>query len=210
MIDVSAAQGTGIDWSAVRASGVELVAIEAGIGNDVPNVLLAEQVAGCVDAGLLWVPYDFGYALPVDGIHANRDPVAQVDLFLRECPSSPGGIVVLDLEFPRYQDLARWREAAPGVRAWARGACAELVRRSCRPIIYVAQGYAEAIDFAEVPELGAFPLWLAEWGPTSLPEAPAPWATVAAWQYSNAGSVDGIDSPVDLSWVNLDALGLTT
>jgi lysozyme len=49
-------------------------------------------------------------------------------------------------------------------------------------------------------ELRRFDLWLAEWTEQE-PDAPDPWSSWAAWQYSSTGTVQGIAGAVDLTWL---------
>ena len=203
MIDVSASQGPNIDWDRVKASGIQRVIVECGIGNDTPNELRAVQVAGAKAAGLIVQLYDFGYALPSDGVHANRDPVEQAQLFFSEAAAlgCADRATVLDLEFPKDTDMAKWNESAAGVLEWGLKCLAELERLTgITPWLYASKGYLAALNSDAALDLATFPLWLAAWS-DSPPAVPGPWTEWTAWQRSNTGIVDGIDCPVDLSWV---------
>ena len=50
--------------------------------------------------------------------------------------------------------------------------------------------------------LGEYGLWLASWGRSTMPPAPAPWQFVAFWQYSSTESVPGIPGEVDADYFN--------
>lgn len=207
MLDVSSAQGEDIDWAEVRASGVERVVVECGIGNDAPNSLRAMQVAGAKAAGIGVQLYDFGYALPADGIHPNRDPIDQAQLFFTEaaelqCTDLP---TILDLEFPKLLAMQQWHENAAGVRAWALACLAELERLTgITPWLYASKGYLTGIGCDQDESFAKYPLWMAAWADVA-PAVPAPWTEWTAWQRSNKGIVSGIQSAVDLSWVRKTA-----
>jgi GH25 family lysozyme M1 (1,4-beta-N-acetylmuramidase) len=203
MIDVSAAQGSEIDWQAVAASGVAIVAVEIGVGNDAPNPLRAVQVSGARAAGLRVIGYDPGFALPADGIHPNRDPVAQVALHQSEAADlgiDPAEPTILDLEVPALVDLSKWATNADLVRAWAISYLSETERiTNVPPILYASSGFLVGIRTEEDPELARYRLWVAAWG-SPAPFVPDPWTDYWAWQWSNAGVVQGIQSIVDLTW----------
>ncbi len=206
-IDVSAVQPA-IDWPAVAASGIQVAFVEVGVGNDGANEARAAQVAGALSVGLRVLPYCFAYPLPVDGVHAGRDPVGQVALWLealRGLGLDPCEPIFVDLEWPREQDWAKWGDSAPFVRGWALAALAELERvTAVVPGVYGSPSFLEAIGCDEEPAFARYPLWIAEWD-VAAPIVPTPWDNSspgwAAWQYSSAGHVNGVPGVVDLSWV---------
>ena len=202
MIDISAAQPT-IDWGRVAAAGISVVAVEVGVGNDRPNSCRVAQVAGARAAGLRVLPYDFAYPLPADGVHPGRDPIAQVALWTAATANlglDPEPLIV-DIEWPPTTSWQFWGVNAVSVRGWLLAALSEAERvTGVTPWVYGSPGFLEAIRTQDEPELGRFPLWLAEWG-VNVPGVPAPWAAWAAWQYSSTGHVDGIEPVVDLSWI---------
>jgi GH25 family lysozyme M1 (1,4-beta-N-acetylmuramidase) len=202
MIDVSAAQGKNIDWDAVKASGIEVVVVECGLGNDGSNPVDMTQALGARGAGLRVKLYSFGYALPPDGIHEARDPVSQAKL---HCTLAAAvGITedpILDLEFPALADFAKWNVNAAYVRGWALSYLATVESVTGRvPWLYGSKAYLQAIGCEQEPALSRYPLWIADWN-IEAPTAPAPWADWMAWQYAATGSVPGIVGPVDLSWL---------
>lgn len=211
-IDVSASQGV-LDWPKVAAAGVEVAFVEVFVGNDGAAPDAAAQIAGARAVGIRAIPYCFAYALPADGIHAGRDPVAQVAMWLAQVaklgvdPSEP---MVVDAEFPSDVAFAKWKTNASMVRAWFVAALAEVERRTgVTPWIYGSRGYFEAIETETEPELARYPLWLAEWGVNEA-TVPGPWTSWTAWQYSSQGNVQGIADEVDLSWVLLPPSAIST
>ena len=119
-IDVSAAQGT-IDGARIAAAGIALAWVEIGVGNDRPNACRAQQVASLRAAGIRVRPYGFAYALPPDGIHLARDPVAQVALWLNEAEGlglDPYEPWEDDAEWPAEVAWARWGDSAGLIRSW--------------------------------------------------------------------------------------------
>ena len=205
MIDVSAAQGPCIDWEKVATAGVQVAAVEIGVGNDAPNEYRASQVSGAMNAGLLVLPYSFCFALPPDGVHANRDPVSQAKLFLQEMQNLglEGQPIILDCEFPKQQDMQKWRDNDDYVCAWRAACLAEVEQLTgVTPWIYGSPDYLEVTGCEEDLGLSRYPLWIAHYYVTN-PTIPRPWVEYAAWQYSCEGTVPGIQTPVDLSWYRL-------
>ena len=202
-IDVSASQPL-IDWAQVSAAGITDAFVEAFLGNDGPAPDGVAQVAGARAVSVRARGYLFAYALPSDGVHAGRDPLDQVAMWFEQLarmdldPSLP---LVVDAEFPKALDFAKWGESAPQVRAWLLAALAEVERRTgVTPWLYLSPAYAAAIGTAEEPAFARYPLWLAQWD-VQRPSVPAPWDSLAAWQHSATGSVQGVEGPVDLSWI---------
>ena len=206
-IDVSAAQGT-IDGARIAAAGIALAWVEIGVGNDRPNACRAQQVASLRAAGIRVRPYGFAYALPPDGIHLARDPVAQVALWLNEAEGlglDPYEPWEDDAEWPAEVAWARWGDSAGLIRSWHLAALAELERRTTViPTLYASPAFAAAMRTTDDPSLARYPLTVAQWG-VPAPDVPAPWGDWSAWQYSSDGHVDGIEGPVDLSWVRVAA-----
>lgn len=202
-IDVSVIQGSSIDWDQVSDAGYSHVFVEVGIGNDSPNGDRASQVTGALSGGLSVQVYDFCYPLPSDGVHQGRDPVAQATLFLQEAANlglDPQQPVVLDVEWPKLGDMAKWGDNASFVRSWLLACLAEIERvTGVTPWIYGSPSFLMAIGCASEPSFARYKLWLADWG--STPTVPAPWTDWTAWQFSATGSVPGINGAVDLSWV---------
>jgi lysozyme len=201
MIDVSFIQGD-IDWTLVKNYGVQVAAVEIGVGNDQANPLRAAQVLGALGAGLTVVPYDFCFALPPDGVHINRDPVSQAKLFLQEMQNLKleGRPIALDFEFPRQQDMQKWKDSDNYVSSWRAACLAEVEQLTgVTPWVYGSPDYLEVTKCADDLELTKYPLWIAHYGVAS-PTIPHPWMDFAAWQYTDKGVVPGVQTLVDLSW----------
>lgn len=202
-VDVSAAQPS-IDWARAYVAGVRVAIVEIGIGNDKPNPCRAAQVASARAAGLTVLGYDFAYPLPADGVHAARDPQSQARLHLAEAKGLGLAGLFLDVEWPQTTDWGKWGVSADYVRAWTLAWLATMGASGVEAGIYGAPSFLRAIQADRDPALAAHPLWLADWG-ASTPDVPEPWDTWQAWQYSDAGRVDGIPEPVDLTWVRSSA-----
>lgn len=93
----------------------------------------------------------------------------------------------MDIEGARANDLPAEQFAAN-----ARAFCDTVAEAGFEPMVY---GNQSDLGRLTVEERRAWPLWLAEYGV----EAPtAPYA-FALWQYTNKGTVPGIDTDADLN-----------
>jgi hypothetical protein len=66
-----------------------------------------------------------------------------------------------------------------------------------KPIVYTGAWFADPHGFADVPELAAYPLWLAEYQTSHVPTPCAPWTTVSFWQFTDRANLAGVSTPVD-------------
>jgi GH25 family lysozyme M1 (1,4-beta-N-acetylmuramidase) len=192
-IDVSRHQGT-IDWAQVAASGQRFVIAKATEGLLSVDPTYATNRAGAMAAGLVFGAYHF--ARP--DLHPT-DPIGEADHFVDTAQLGPGNIVpVLDLE--RSGDLTQAQ-----LTAWILAWLGEVTARTgVRPMVYTSpNGWANRTgDTTAVADAGYTLLWIAHWF-VSAPTVPAnDWQGNgwAFWQYSNCGTVPGIDGCVDLDW----------
>jgi GH25 family lysozyme M1 (1,4-beta-N-acetylmuramidase) len=192
-IDVSHHQGT-IDWAQVAASGQRFVIAKASEGLFSVDPTYATNRAGATAAGLVFGAYHF--ARP--DLHPT-DPRGEADHFVDTAQLGPGNIVpVLDLE--RSGDLTQAQLTA-WILAWLDEVTA---RTGVRPMVYTSpNGWVNRTgNTTAVADAGYSLLWIAHWL-VSEPTVPANnwqgngWAF---WQYSNCGTVPGIQGCVDLDW----------
>lgn len=183
-IDVSHWQGA-IDWSAVRADGVEFAFVKATEGGDYTDPRFAANWAGARQAGVVRGAYHF--------YRPQTDAMAQAAHFLRTVTLAPGDLPpVLDVE---VTDGRSADAIGAGVRTWLQ----EVERvTGRRPILYTRASFWTAQMGSG---LGGYPLWVAHYGVAS-PRIPAGWSGWTFWQHSDAGRVDGISGGVDLNWFN--------
>ena len=70
-----------------------------------------------------------------------------------------------------------------------------------RMVIYTNEGFwNSALQGSDA--FSGHPLWVANYTTAAQPAIPNGWDDWVLWQYSNAGSVDGIDGDVDLDVLN--------
>ena len=186
-IDVASYQGYP-DWHAVAASGIEFAITKATEDTGYVNPTFAHNWAGIKAAGIIRGVYHF--ARP--GV---RDAVAEADYCLDVVDSfgdfEPGDLFALDLE-SGSGELGQW--TLDFLRH------AEL-RCGFKPLVYTGAWFSGPHNLGAYPEIGQYGLWLAAYQ-SEMPAPPAPWDTIAFWQYSSSGRVPGIDGDVDMNVFN--------
>lgn len=197
-IDVSYWQ-SGIDWPKVRATGQRFAFIKATEGETYTDPTFEEHWTGAKTSGLLRGAYCL--------FHPQQDAKKQADRFT-------GALQALNDngEMPPIIDL----EVADGVakdkiiskaKDWLDQVEQTIGRR---PIIYSGVAFLE-INFSELgggpPDWTKnYPFWLGwfpnQYTPGMIPLMPRGWFTWKFWQYSDKGSVNGINTKVNLDLFN--------
>jgi hypothetical protein len=68
-----------------------------------------------------------------------------------------------------------------------------------QPFVYTSDGFMKSV-LGGAPELVKYRLWLANYNLN--PSVPAPWTDWTFWQYTQTGTVDGVNGNVDLDLFN--------
>lgn len=177
-IDVSHYQGT-IDWGLVAKAGIAFAFIKATDGASKVDPQFQANWSGAKAAGLLCGAYHF--------YEPGADPHQQAESFLSVVQTGPGDLPpVLDVEM--QGDAS---EIISGLQVWL-DAVEQATGRV--PILYTNPSFWAKLGASG---FGRFPLWIAEYGVTA-PKVPAGWSSWTFWQYSQSGSVPGIQGSVDL------------
>lgn len=193
-IDISFYQQE-IDWQAVAADGIDFAIIRLGYrgyteGGLFTDSLFVQHMQGALDAGLEVGVYFFSQAITPEEAQEEADYV----------------LAALERYQLTYPVVFDWEPVTPGNNArtdgldnatltqCAKAFCTRIQEGGFTPAVYFNQdmGYL-AFD---LEELAAFPFWLAEYDST-----PYFYYDFILWQYSNTGTVAGIQGNVDL---NLD------
>jgi lysozyme len=188
-IDVSEHQGD-IDWQAVANDGVEFAFIRVGLrgygtgtiaGDSYFQTNLTEAQSNGIDCGV----YFFSQAITEEEAREEADYViAQLDDAPLEYP------VVFDSEL---QSSGADRTAGLSneeMTAIAKAFCEEIEAAGYTPMIY---GNGSDLDRYNLDELDQWGVWAA-----SYAVVPTVDCDFAIWQYTDSGTVDGIDGYVDL------------
>jgi lysozyme len=195
-IDVSHHQGQ-VNWYLVAEGGISFAFAKATEGVTFVDPRFSANWIGIKDAGMIRGAYHFFRpAKPVD---------AQVDNFARTVGEIKDGDLppVLDLEEAPTPNGDEWDDIpgdqrVPLVLSWLEGVEAKLGRK---PIIYTRRSFVAA-ELPNAAPLGQYLLWVAHYTAKPAPALPSPWSKWTFWQYSAAGTVDGIEGPADLDRFN--------
>jgi len=173
-IDISSYQQN-IDFVKVKNSGIEIVYIKATEGITYTNPLLKSQYSGAISVGLKVGFYHF--------LRAN-DPTLEAKYFLSVIDGfSADCKYVIDVEVALEQTITK---ISSNVRLFAN----YLISNKKEVCIYTGDYfYANNLDSS----VKNIPLWVAHYG-VSKPDA----VNYIGFQYSDSGSINGINGLVDL------------
>ena len=189
-IDVSAHNGE-IDWKAAAADGVDFAMIRVGYrgyteGEIYEDERFAENYAGAKAAGLKVGAYFFSQARSV------REAMEEADFTLKILKG-------LELDLPVAYDwelIGQENARADDIDRDTLTACtAEYCSRVGR--YFDAMIYTNAYQCYHLLDLGQladYPIWFAGYA-----DAPILYYRFVIWQYSDAGTVRGIEKPTDLN-----------
>jgi GH25 family lysozyme M1 (1,4-beta-N-acetylmuramidase)/LysM repeat protein len=189
----------GIDWPKVRATGQRYVFVKATEGITYKDPTFDDNWLGAKPAGLLRGAYHF--------FHCNVDAKKQADYFIDyvRTTNDDGELPpVLDLE---VNDGITKDKIVPAVKLWLDRVESAFGKK---PIIYSGQFFLQ--DYLSVAGGGPpawakdYPLWLAQYPNQyvegSQPFLPRGWFKWSFWQYSDKGTINGINAKVDLNLFN--------
>ena len=189
-VDVSAHQGS-IDWKAVAASGIEFAMIRLGYrgyesGRLMEDDYARQNLAGAVDAGLDVGVYFFSQALSIQ--EADEEIDFMLDILGETYLKMP---VVLDWEIPASSARTANMDART-LTDIQKHFCQVMDEKGYQPMVYFNWHQSENLYY--LSELEQAPFWLALYQDRMT----YPWK-VEMWQYTDSGSVPGIQGNVDLN-----------
>jgi MYXO-CTERM domain-containing protein len=180
-IDVNAYKGT-IDWTAVKAEGIEFAYARAWTGT-ATDALFAQYWSGMSAAGLLRGAYMF--------FRPEADPSAQADAVIN---AVGGSLAPGDLPVAIEVDATGGQPAATIAANLAIAIDKVATGTGRQPLILTSAGFwngsVASSQFASVP------LYVAHWG-VSCPNTPTGWSAWTLWQSTDAGAVSGVTGAVD-------------
>ena len=194
-IDVSSHQGV-IDWQQVASAGIEFAIIRLGnrgynSGTLNADAYAQENLRGAKQAGLKVGAYFFSQAISV--AEAREEAAFALNVLKG---------VALDL--PLVFDWEYVNEEARTANVDAR-TLTDMTKAFCRDVELMGQksmvyfNSSQARDLLQLQELQEYPWWLAMYDITM--EFPC---KVDLWQYTNTGSVPGIEGNVDINLMFTD------
>ena len=199
-IDVSDHQNS-VNWAAVAQDGIEFAMLRVGNrgsseGQLYEDALFADNVLGVQSVGMPFGVYFFSQAVNEDEAREEAQFVLETLSSYGLSPDSLAYPVVFDQEpvegEGRANDLS-----SDQLTANALAFCQTIEEAGYRPMVY---GNQNDMAQRDIDSLEAYPVWYAEYG-TAQPSADFDFVM---WQYSNSGSVRGIDTEVDLNIYMVD------
>lgn len=187
-----------IDWETVKEAGIEYAIIRCGYrgassGALVIDPMYRENIEGAIDAGIPVGVYFFTQALN------EVEAVEEASMVIRL-------IEDYDVDYPVFLDSegAGGRGRADGLDAEERTKIHKAFLETISAAgyetgIYASRNWLE--DELDMTELSEYRTWLAEYA-----EVPTYDEYYHMWQYTSKGTVDGIDTRVDLNlcYMNID------
>ena len=192
-IDVSKWNGT-IDWSQVKASGVNYVIIRCGYRGSSKGALIEDpkykaNIEGATKAGLKVGVYFFSQA--IDEVEAVQEASMVLSL-----------VKNYKISYPIFLDVEASGGRADNISKETRTAVCKAFCQTIQNSGYTAGIYANKTWLTskiDTSQLGSYKIWLAQYA-----AAPTYTGRYEIWQYKDSGSVPGISGHVDL---NLSYLG---
>lgn len=183
IIDVSTWQGN-IDWSKVKADGVQGAIIRAGFGNvaSQKDNKFERNYTNAKAVGMPIGAYWYSYATSV----ADAKKEAEVCLSILKGKQ---------FEYPIYYDLED-----PSMTGCGKSVLTQIATTFCETLenagyyvgIYSNPNWLK--NYLDYNTVKKYTLWLAHWGVSE------PSYKCGLWQYSSSGSVSGISGRVDMNW----------
>ena len=210
-VDVASYQhpnGQGINWAHVAKAGIQFAAVKATEGTYYRNPFALTDLAQARAAGLSVMAYAF--AIP-NGNGGRTRPVAQADYLVSYLASADGPLppIMLDIEYNPY-GAECYGLTQSAMETWIARFSGEIAAKTgAEPIIYGPGPWWH--DCAgSTSRFAQYPLWVPDYTTAPSPAITPGWTTYGFWQYSSAGTVDGINAPggTDLDQLNPAAVPL--
>lgn len=192
-VDVSEYQGD-IDWEAVEAAGMDFAFVRLGFRGATRGLLnvdakFEQNLQQATDAGLFVGVYFFSQAITEAEAEAEAEFV--IETLNGRKLAYP---VVFDWEPPSNSGAENYRTTdveGQQVTKFARAFCEKIKEAGYKPCVYTNKYMA--YEFFNLEELKDYDLWYAEYQLT-----PSLYYDFRIWQYTETGSVPGIDGNVDI------------
>ncbi len=186
-IDVSEHQAI-IDWTKVKAAGIEFAIIRAGYGKNSNQVdkYFHTNIKAAQAAGVKVGAYHYSYAQSVED--AKKEAAFFLSLIKGYKLEYP---VAFDIEDPSQKALGKQK-----ITDIALTFCDTVEKAGYFTMIYCNPAWIKS--YLDMTKLSRFGLWLANWGVSS------PSYKCGIWQYTSDGSVPGIRGRVDMNYSYAD------
>ncbi len=182
-VDVSFYQGD-VDWQAVANDGIVFAFAKATEGDYLVDSKFTSYWTGMRAAGIIRGAYHF--------FRPSIDPQVQANFFIQTINKLESDDLppVCDIEVTSGVDT---NTIVDRLSQWLNAVEKGLGRK---PIIYTAPNFWQS-DLGDIQLFSDYPLWIAHYD-TNDPIVPGAWSTWIFHQYSESGTVQGIDGNADL------------
>ncbi|MDT0380393.1 lysozyme [Streptomyces sp. DSM 42041] len=197
-IDVSHHQG-GINWGAVRNSGIQFAWIKATEGTSFEDPRFNTNYTGAYNAGVIRGAYHFARPNVSSGSAQANFFASNGGAWSRDNRTLPG---VLDIEHNPYGAMC-YGKSTSQMRSWISAFYNTYKSRTGRDVvIYTTASWWNTCTGRWAGMGNKSPLWAAHWTSSPSPTIPAGFPTWTAWQYTSTGSVNGVSGNVDRNKFN--------
>lgn len=193
-IDVSEHQGE-IDWQKVKESGVDYAIIRVGYrgytrGRLYQDEMFEKNVKGATDAGIKIGLYIFSQAVSVT--EAEEEAGYILGLIQNYQIDYP---IVFDWENITTDDADQARTngiSGADVSQFANAFCTKISKAGYNTAVYMNKN--QAYNFYDLDVISQYDIWYAEYQPL-----PSLYYEFSMWQYTEDGTVAGIEAPCDIN-----------
>ncbi|MFE3469924.1 GH25 family lysozyme, partial [Streptomyces sp. NPDC059185] len=189
-IDTSHHNAHPIRWSTVKASGETFVFHKATQGTRYRDPKFAGDLAGALSAGLMAAPYHF---------YDSGTGAAQAAHFVRTVKAA-GYDAKRPGQLPPVVDLEKTSGRCPaGVNSSQVAAFLTKAKEAfgASPIVYTSKDFTDTCLGGRTAALAGSPLWVPRYRSGSTEPASIGGRSWSIWQYTDRGSVSGINGNVD-------------
>ncbi|MFD3999012.1 peptidoglycan-binding protein, partial [Streptomyces sp. NPDC058583] len=189
-IDTSHHNAHPIRWSTVKASGESFVFHKATQGTRYRDPKFAGDFAGALSAGLMAAPYHF---------YDSGTGAAQAAHFVRTVKAA-GYDAKRPGQLPPVVDLEKTSGRCPaGVNSTQVAAFLTKAKEAfgVSPIVYTSKDFTDTCLGGRTAALAGSPLWVPRYRSGSTEPASIGGRSWSIWQYTDRGSVSGINGNVD-------------
>ena len=191
-VDVSAFQGD-IDWTKVKASGIDFAIIRLGYrgygkaGRMVEDEFAQDNLKEATEVGLPIGAYFFSQALTIEEVDQEIEFMLEIlGDYKLDLP------IILDWEIPGVENPRTKNMDAITLTELQRYYCQVMTEKGYQPMVYF--NWHQSRTLLKLSELEDYPFWLALYQDRMT----YPWH-VEMWQYTDRGRVPGIEGNVDLN-----------
>lgn len=181
-VDVSAWQGE-VDWERVKAAGIDFAILRCGYGmdqEDQDDEYFDYNASECERLGIPYGVYLYSYADSVERASSEADHVLRL-------------IRGRNLSYPVYYDMEDNSTVGADLPAIAKTFCSKITAAGYPVGVYSSTWWWN--NYLTDPCFDNWHRWVAQYY-TSCTYG----GTYAMWQYSDSGSVDGINGPADMNY----------